>query len=684
MIMLVISAISQSQISGKAEVARLIKTIQKYHIDPPVINDEFSENVFNLLLIHLDPYSIFFTKEDIAQFEKYRKTLDDEYINNAWEFIPCLTSIYKRGIIRADSLINEITKTPFDFSGNEKFQITDDIHPQFYASGKEMKERITGWLKYEELQIMLQPASDDDTINLIAVTDQKEAHKKNAEYQERLLNRLKAATGNMENYLAEEYLKTIALCADPHSEYMSAKEMKLFTSALSDDNMLFGFSIEENKSGQIQISRLLPGSPAWKSGEINEGDIILKMQWKGEQEIDISNYSLYEINMFLVEPDKQNIKLTVQKLNGNICSVELKKAKLKQDENIVKSFLLNGKHTIGYILLPGFYTSFENDNELGCANDVAKEIIKLRKDKIEGLIIDLRNNGGGSMKEAIDLAGIFIDFGPVAIVKDKNRIPQVVKDLNRGSIYDGPLVILVNEFSASASELFAAAMQDYKRAIIIGHPTFGKATSQIIIPCDTTINPYIPTSKKTGEPGSFVKITINRLYRITGLSIQQQGITPDIQLPGIPGNYQEKELTLPHSLKADTIVKKTYFTTYPALSLDSLNERSKNRMKNLTNVQMPSCGIAEENTITLNYNRYRQYLIDFRNYQNALSSFQKISTDLLSVKSNTFDSQLFNMDPENKRFFDQQCKKIAEDAYIHETYNVISDYIELQKNKTID
>ena len=341
--------------------------------------------------------------------------------------------------------------------------------------------------------------------------------------------------GSIEQAVGDEYCKAIALCYDPHTEYFPLTEKEDFESQLGQEQMVFGFTCNEEDDGSLKIENILPGSPAFKSGQINKGDKLLSVQWADKQPIDVSSGGLKQLYDVLGMSNHDKATLKVKKQDGTERSVVLFKAKSEEtgEENKVKSFLLKGSRTIGFISLPSFYQDWENEGAgiKGCANDVAKEILKLKKENIEGLIIDLRYNGGGSMQEAIELSGIFIDAGPVGQDKGRDAKVYTMKDMNRGTIYDGPLVLMVNGYSASASEMVAGTLQDYHRAVIVGTPTYGKATAQVVLPMDTTVD--LQKNFTNIQSDSYLKITVSQLYRVNGTSAQATGVQPDVVLPDI-------------------------------------------------------------------------------------------------------------------------------------------------------
>ncbi len=280
------------------------------------------------------------------------------------------------------------------------------------------------------------------------------------------------------------------------------------------------------------------------------------------------------VSKILDEAGQEEIELTLKSADGSTRQVKLQKQEAQNEENIVRGYLLKGSKKIGYISLPSFYTSWDDQSGSGCANDLSKEIIKLKREKIEGLILDLRYNGGGSVQEAVEIAGIFIEAGPMSIIRYTSGERATMKDPSRGSIYDGPLMVLINGQSASASELVAATLQDYKRAIIMGSPSFGKATMQVMLPLDTTIITNRDIDGKKYNPAKkyddYVKVTMGKIYRVSGETNQLQGVTPDVQLPDAFASMSYTERSLDYALPADTIAQSV---PYLPLTMVYANEK---------------------------------------------------------------------------------------------------------------
>jgi len=342
------------------------------------------------------------------------------------------------------------------------------------------------------------------------------------------------------------------------------------------------------------------------------------------------------------------------------------------DDDKVKSFVLKGNTSVGYIYLPAFYEDWDTNNEglNGCANDVGREIIKLKKENIKGLILDLRYNGGGSVGEATELAGIFIDAGPVAQVKSKEGKVATIKDTDPGTVFDGPLVILVNGYSASASEMVAGTLQDYNRAVIIGSPTYGKATMQVVLPMDTTIT---PDNFSRVQTENYLKLTISKLYRITGASAQFKGVQPDIVLPDMLDAYISKEADEPHALRPESIAPNKYYTPYPPLPVKTL-------MQDVQTVLDTSTYFATVKRLSALYKQQKGAKDIPLNINDILAKNLAVSTDTVTapraskkfaVQNNAYETERLQSDNSLKELNEDFMHRVATDAYISIAYDVL-------------
>jgi carboxyl-terminal processing protease len=571
-------AVAQTSAKIALEAFTITRMVAKFHVEPRDVNDAFSMDVFNQMLKQADENKVFFTADDITKFIPYSTLIDDEIKKKNTDFLNLFTAVYVQRLKQVDSMAGVACAKPFNLSLPEKFTVAEDT--SFPANPAAAQQKLNKIFKLDVLEDIAGDLPDDYKTLTPAqqkkYIDSAEAvfRKKNLLYFKRRINNILQNPYGIVQYAGNMYCETIALCFDPHTEYMPKTEKENFESELGQQRFRFGFTMEEDKDGGVVISNLQPGSPAYKCGKLNKGDKFLAIQWPGKQAIDVSGSSPDELSTLISQSNHDTIYFTMRKASGAVVQVPLLKEQSQQqgedeDDNKVKSFILKGTATIGYIYLPAFYEDWESgDNgNTGCANDVSKEIVKLKKENIDGLIIDLRYNGGGSVDEARQLAGIFIDAGPVAQEKGREPKPFTIKDIDRGTIYDGPLALLVNGYSASASELLAGTLQDYNRAVIIGAPTYGKATAQIVLPMDTTVTVENFAKKQTEN---YIKVTISKLYRVKGTTAQFTGVQPDIALPDILDASITKESDEEFALKPTVIDANKYFQPYPPLPVASL------------------------------------------------------------------------------------------------------------------
>jgi carboxyl-terminal processing protease len=664
---------SQSSVNLQTDALKLIGMIEKFHVNPPVMDSSFSVQVFDAFISKLDPAKQLFTPEDLVQLNSFRFSILLGLKEKSWKFPELVKTIYTRRLKQYDSLLNIILSSPLDLNKQESIYWKESFDP---AHNLNPGEYYRKWLKY---QVLSQMFANNDSV-LIQGTEstvEAKAQKTVLKSESHKISKLLAEPTSIDDFISSSFLNAIALSADPHSEYMSTHEKYTFESKLQSEALSFGLQTNMNDNYELKIVGLTPGGPAWKSNALHKDDIIVSFKLSGKEKTNINDLDLDEISEILTSPQNTKIEFFIRKPDGTLKSVVLVKAKIEQDENMVKSYILKGTTKIGYISLPDFYTQFENTAALGCANDVAKECIKLRKDNIGGLIIDLRDNGGGSVKEAIDISGLFIDYGPICMIKEKGQKPAVIKDFNRGTAFNGPLVILMNKESASASEIFAAAMQDYKRAIIIGSNSYGKATAQVILPCDTN-------AKNENDAQAFVKLTVEKIYRITGKSNQQTGISTDIHLPDILDAFVTRESDEKNSLQNDSI-KKAFFTSLPDLGIAEINEKSSNRIANnnaFKTIRHLSDSIQAHKAlgtlIPLDMVGFSKYYFQKKEFMNKLEQALENKNAIYSVETTKFDNVLKSI---NSDFNSQNTEMIKNDPYIQESYNIISDMVTIKQTQ---
>ncbi|MBX9784499.1 MAG: PDZ domain-containing protein [Chitinophagaceae bacterium] len=548
------------------------RMVEKFHLQPKPLNDEFSNNLFYLFLKELDENKILFLEEDIKKLASYRLQLDDAIAKRQTDFLQFTAGIYLQRMKQNDSLIKLICKAPFNFTAADKMLLNDTTYP---SSISQKLQRFTHYLKWQ----VLDEITDDESIfNLSPAAQKKFIDSAEAVQRKQIIARSTKRyaailePGKLTTTISNLFCKAVAHCYDPHTSFMPAEEKEAFDEDLGQKPLRFGLGLNENEKGEVTISNLLPGSSAFKSASLNAGDKIIAVQEPGKPLINVSSFTLLQVDSVLNEIKDEHLVLTVKKPDGTTKQTALSKERFateEDEEDKVQGYVLKGSKNIGYISIPDFYVDWEDDENgiAGCANDVAKEIIKLKKEKIEGLILDIRSNGGGSMQEAIELSGIFIDGGPVGLIKEKTGKPITLKDVNSGTIYDGPLLIMVNGYSASASEMLSGTLQDYNRALIVGTPTYGKATGQVIYPMDTLVtNETIDRF----ETANYIKITSFGLYRINGTTAQQNGVQPDAELPDLLRIVAQREKDEPFAFSLTPIEPNKYYKPFTALNKTGL------------------------------------------------------------------------------------------------------------------
>jgi carboxyl-terminal processing protease len=655
----------------------IVKTAEKFHYNPRPVDDKFADLVFNGFIDALDPYAMYFTAADRKKMEGLKHGIDNEILSQNGTFIHLVLSVYTEKLLFVDSLINTFGNRQFNFT------ISDSIVFKKDDICKNRTELIQKWEKLTKMQILVGTFAGDTAKGHY----EKPSQEKLNEYKEKAVNRQKCRIRSklsqkegLEEFVGTGFLKAVASAFDPHTEYFSVNEEKAFNEMLSKESKSFGLYFNNNDLGEIEIVMIVPGGPAWNSNVINEGDVILSVKNNNiTKDFGCINYD--EAYMFLSSDEMITAEFFVRKKNGKEISIELAKEEINVQENAIKSFLLHGTEKIAYIYLPSFYTQAATTGTIqkGCADDMAKEIIKLKSEGISGLILDLRDNGGGSMMEAILLAGLFIDFGPVSIVQMRDEAPFTLKDSNRGVIWSGPMVVMINHFSASASELFAAAMQDLNRAVIVGSNSFGKATTQEIIPTDAY--KYGSIENYTGDPVAFLKLTRGAFYGVNGESRQKRGVLPDILLPELNDRIIPGESIYESALDPGIIEKKTYYNALAPLPILQLNQQTQNRL----NADSAYSKVRELNRLLFNENNSYTVPLNidafFEFYSKAVNYEIPVGKAPFSVQKPGYMKTLSSIENSNKFSEENRLKEIPEDIYIKETYKILIDLINYNKNK---
>lgn len=656
LLLIVLSVVAYAQPDSPCgRAAALVKLIEKNHVQPIPFNHDWSKRVFNNLFDELDPLHVYFTQADLDAFSAQQSKLDSLIkINKHCAWLMDVSNLFKKRVSEYNLWVEKSLGKSFDYTAREQFDMAHFPAEKFSATPQALESYRKSYLKFLMLMRMYVESLADSTQREI-LTHELFA-RKNIRKKE-LQKLADVEREGFQAYTDNAFLKAIALAYDPHTAYLSDTENNELRERLSDENQSFGFSVTENETGSFIVSDLIPGGPAWNSNAIRDGDIVLSVMLPDNRDLHAMDYDLEDFEAAIESPAITTATFTLRKSDGQLATVTLAKEKVRSLENTVSGYVLTGTKKVGYIPLPSFY--FDRGNASGgAAGDVAKAIIKLNKENIEGLILDLRFNGGGSMQEAIELAGIFIDFGPVIMHKMADQTIVVSKDMTRGTIYNGPLIILVNGYSASASEVLACSLQDHKRALIVGGRTFGKATGQNVLP--------LPGSKT-----EFAKITSLKIYRINGKTYQHRGVQPDIVLPDITQSLGGREEDYPYALASDSVSKKAYYTLLPMKDIKPLVQKSHDRVQQST---------AFKNTRQMQQDLLQPVPLDAAGFYRYLTKPDagQSADQALTVTNTAFDNSLLAFDAFRKALHEKSVKEIRESFYIQEAYNIMLDYI-LQK-----
>ncbi|SKC46678.1 carboxy terminal-processing peptidase [Ohtaekwangia koreensis] len=664
------------------EARLLTRILQEQHLQPRAINDKFSADVFKVFLETIDPDKLIFSEADLKSLVKYKTLLDDELNGDGWNFLNEIIPLYQKCLLNTEEIVIKQTNAPLVSTTNEYLEY-DTTHWAY-----DEPERIVRWKRWLKYQILdrltdRQKGYNESDADLFARYE-PEVRLRVKSYELRSIKRVLNHPSGFDAYITAAYFQCIASVFDPHTTYMPITGMENFLSSLSTEGYYFGVTLDENERGDVFITALAPGGSAWKSGELQTSDVLINLTWEGQEPIDVTGISLEEANEILADNNHQSMKFTVRKPSGLTTSVTLRKEKISLEENYARSYLLKDKYTIGYISLPDFYTQWGDDSEgTHCAEDVAKEIIKLKKENIDGLIIDVRYNGGGSLQEAAAMAGIFIDEGPLGFLKGKDPNAIILKDMTRGTIYDGPLILMVNGQSASASEFLAAVLQDYNRAVIVGSRTFGKATAQNFFPLDSAQG---APSLQTLQGQGYASITTDKIYRVTGKAVQGKGIRPDVLLPDMLDALMIRESDLPFALPNDSLPRKASYRPLSALPLRTIKRNSETRIRStesfqhvVKSLQWLTDELKKKNQpLLLSWEFFSKENKDHEARYAALEKLLDQRAGNYEVINSSLDQQRMVVDDYSNKFNATWIRNLRKDIYLAEAFRVMTDLIEIK------
>lgn len=659
--------------------------LKEIHYSPKKVDDDFSKNLFKKFLTDrfVDESKNILLQSDIQQLKKYETKLDDEILGANVAFVPAISELLKKRLPEVAALYKEILAKPFDFSKDESFFLNTE-KSDFPKNETERRENWRKRLKYMTLDryadLLSNREKNKGTAGFVEKTDaelEKEAREKVIKIMDRTLERMMVKVSDDDRF--NNYVNTVTELMDPHSTFFPPVDKRYFDEQMSGKFYGIGASLRE-EDGQIKIGTLLAGSPAWKSGEIQVGDVVMKVAQGAAEPVDLTGFVTEDAVKIIRGKKGTEVRLTLKKSDGSVKTVTLIRDEIIQDETFVRSAVINtASGKLGFIYLPEFYANFDDPKGARCSEDVRKEIIKLKEQKVDGIVMDLRSNGGGSLYDVVQMVGLFIEGGPIVQVRDRDGKPQVYFDRDKSVLYDGPLAVMVNEFSASASEIFAAAIQDYNRGVIIGSTsTYGKGTVQRNIGLDKIAGFMEPNS----ELGT-IKLTLQKFYRVNGGSTQKKGVMSDINLPDVYEFSKLREKDNPDALPWDEIQKAEYSKWKYSLDLAPIKKSSDERLKNNNSfniIRKNAQWLAEQNerAITLNLKKYQEEQKQIRANVKEIESSVKLLSEV-DVTALQDDLKKFEYDAGKLERFKDWVKRLRGDIYLNEAVNVVNDMI-VQKN----
>ena len=649
--------------------------LDKGHYQSLDINDELSKKVYNSYLDMIDPQKKYFLTSDLREFKKFEKLIDDQWLSYDLAFFNLTHTRLIQRINEVEMFLPSLFNSTFEFDIDENINV-DFENLTFSKNDKERKERWRKQLKFSMLDLYD-----------IKILDQEKSIKSNKNYvvkseSQLLKESLKIVNDNINDIFDlmndiqrkdwfSNYVNSFVSQYDPHTTYFKPEDKDRFDVNISGRFDGIGARLQK-RDGGIEIVQIILGGPLWKDKKIEAGDEIIKVGEPGKDPINVIGMRIDDAIKLIKGPKGTIVELTVRRKTDNeIKTFPITRDEVVLEESYAKSTLINKDNkTFGLITLPKFYVDFNDSKEINCATDVKNEIINLKKEGIEGLVLDLRNNGGGALQTVVDMTGLFIKTGPIVQVKSIGNRKKVLYDKDPSLLWDGPLVILVNQMSASASEIMAAALQDYERAVVIGsNNTFGKGTVQNVL----DLNRFL--SNSDFDLGA-LKITTEKFYRINGGSVQLKGVESDIVTPNTYSHIDIGEADEKNPLKWDQIDKASYrkwdgYYNLESVINDSKLRVSKNELFNLIDQNAKWFSERRENkSYSLNYNTFKN---EQKKNKLKLKKFDKVKEYSNNLIFNLLSDQSSNIKDtdeykENRKRWHNSLKS---DIYVNESINVL-------------
>lgn len=682
----------------KTILQTVVAILNEGHYAPRPIDDAFSQQVFDKTLDNLDYDKKFLLAGDIKHLNTYRNQIDDQIKANSLEFFDKLNTLFVQRVNEAEKYYKLQLEQPFTFTKEDSIQL-DGKKLDWVADEAALADRWSKNIKYRVLSkyIDLKETQDQklkDSVGYKAkdfAALEQEARESVGKGQERYFKRLKKLNDNDRFAL---FMNSITGTEDPHSNYLMPDDKKRFDEMMSGSFFGIGAQLQQQEDGKVKITAIITGSPSWKQGRLKVDDVITKVAQGDEVAVDVEGFEIDEVVKMIRGPKDTEVRLTVKHADGTNETISILRGKVDLEDTFAKTAIIEeGGKKIGYIYLPEFYADFSGQNGgRRSGQDVANEVIKLMDEKVDGIVLDLRNNGGGSLTDVVDMAGIFLGSGPVVQVRASGDQTITLKSKNKSPLYTGPLAIMVNGGSASASEILAAVLQDYHRAVIVGTNTFGKGTVQKLVSLDQFVNGALRNqiieafNKAKGGDAAYdgigsLKLTIQKFYRVDGGSTQLKGVVPDILLPDaydqLDNIGESKDAA---ALAWDKIPAVDYNLWSNPPDLAGLKNNSQQRVqlsetfKIIAQTSDRLKAQQDNYIVPLSEKAFVAKQKESEALSKKLEDIEK-TTNTLSIKNLKSDLSRVNIDTASKSKNEAWLKALKKDVYIAESTNIIKDWI---------
>src|SRR6056297_62502 len=707
--------VSEFTYSQKEQITlRAVKAyLDKMHYNPPKLDSSYSSLIFDDYIKRLDPGRRILTQGDIRSWEDYRWTLNDEIKKYTFHFFDISYATWQRRLKESKDIFTEVTREMPDFDRSEYLEMDGDKR-SFAENTEELKNAWCKYIKYDMLKridnlveqqksksellenpeesYQLNLDGEEGEIQIDTVKWDKDKHFVSLGMDSLMARSFQKTVSNYESWFERmedlrridwmaQYLNSITNVIDPHTGFFKPKDKEDFDMRMS--NQLEGIGAQLTKDGEyIKVVRLVPGGPAWEGGELQEDDVIIRVAQDGEEPVDILGMHMDDV-ISMIRGDKgTKVILTVKGIDGKLRDVSITRDVIIFEENYVQPAVFTDSATqdrVGYIRLPSFYANFDDPTARTSSTDVRAELEKINDENIESIILDLRNNGGGSLRDVVDIAGQFIESGPIVQVQGRKGSSRALNDDDEESVFSGPVVVLVNHFSASASEILAAALQDYNRAVIVGaSSTFGKGTVQRFYDLDKVIdNPAF-------EPLGSVKVTTQKYFRVNGGSVQLKGVIPDVVLPDRYNYVDIGEKDYDHAMAWSQIEpKEARQDVYQVSRMDQIKKRSQKRIKKDAGFQLVDASglllkqLRDESSVPLTFEGYEAYVAERDKLNDKFEQMEDLgnglSTDFLES-----DREYIHEDEARTERYEKFVEALKDDIYVAEAFAIIQDMNSLQ------